>query len=174
MKEVIHVGVHPIVIHSEDINEELDLDRITSIDYSNLYGEAVTVSALLNKVGIWKAIAEKSYNESIIKRDYIEAEQRSLLRRQAINNAGKFTVEREEIKLTERALDEAILLDKRVQKAKKDVLECKKDLDLLDSLFWAVQDKSKKLNNLIKQVTPEEFIKELIEGEINTFIIKKF
>jgi hypothetical protein len=44
---------------------------------------------------------------------------------------------------------------------------------MLDALQWAVQDKSKKLNNLLKPVTPTEFLNELVEGEVNSFFIKK-
>ena len=44
---------------------------------------------------------------------------------------------------------------------------------MIDSLYWAIQSKDKKLTNLVPKVTPKEFYDELIEGTVNSFIIKK-
>jgi len=40
-------------------------------------------------------------------------------------------------------------------------------------LYWSIQSKDRKLNNLVPKVTPEEFYNDLVEGTINTFTIKK-
>ena len=55
----------------------------------------------------------------------------------------------------------------------KTLVKKKKHLAEIDSLYWALQSKDRKLNNLVPKVTPEEFLDNLVEGEINTFIIKK-
>ena len=55
----------------------------------------------------------------------------------------------------------------------KTLVKKKKYLAEIDSLYWALQSKDRKLNNLVPKVTPEEFLDNLVEGEINTFIIKK-
>ena len=102
-----------------------------------------------------------------------EASLKKQLRREANLNGGKFTIDGESVKLTEKSLEDAVILDVKYQTVSKEIIEAKRDLDMLDSLFWSVQDKSKKLNNILKPVTPEEFVSELIEGEINLLFIKK-
>ena len=56
---------------------------------------------------------------------------------------------------------------------KKQVIAAKRDLDFIDSLYWAIQSKDKKLSVLTKGVTPEELYNEIIEGTINNIVIKK-
>ncbi len=53
------------------------------------------------------------------------------------------------------------------------LIEIESKRDKLDTLFWAVQSKDKKLNNLLPKIVPQDFEKELIEGKINTFKIVK-
>ena len=51
MKHVIHLNDKPIVLIYGDLDEEINVDEITKIDYSNLYGESVTISVILNRIG---------------------------------------------------------------------------------------------------------------------------
>lgn len=173
MKTVIHVGDRPLILVSKEYDDGINIDELTSINYSNLYGEAATVSALLNKVGMWKSEAESYYQTKVLERSMFEASLKKQLRREANLSGGKFTIDGESVKLTEKSLEDAVILDVKYQTVSKEIIEAKRDLDMLDSLFWSVQDKSKKLNNILKPVTPEEFVSELIEGEINLLFIKK-
>jgi len=43
----------------------------------------------------------------------------------------------------------------------------------LSSLYWAIQDKSRKLNSLVNGTTPEEFISEMVAGKVNGILIEK-
>ena len=173
MKTVVHVGDKPLVLVFSEFDEELDVDEITSIDYSNIYGEAVTVSALQNKIGMLKAEAEKYYQDKKLECDIYEAGIKKKWRREAATNGGKFTIEDESIKLTESALNEAVLLDKGFEIKKKNVIQSQRNVSFMDSLFWSISSKDKKLNNLVKSLSPKEFYDELVEGKINTFLIKK-
>ena len=47
MKIMVEIGTKTVVLVSPDKDEEIELDDVTTINYSNLYGEAVTVSCLL-------------------------------------------------------------------------------------------------------------------------------
>lgn len=173
MKKVVHIGENDIVLISKDIIDELDMDQITSIDHSNLYGEIVTCSVLLNKIGLLKAEVEAQYNYDKMNCEIYESKLRESLRRESILNGGKVQTSNGSIKLTESSLDELILLDLDFQKKKRNTIESKKNLDMIDSLYWAIQSKDKKLTNLVPKVTPKEFYDELIEGTVNSFIIKK-
>ena len=46
MKIILEQGDKTIVLIETEGDEEIFLDDITKIDYSNLYGEATTISAL--------------------------------------------------------------------------------------------------------------------------------
>ncbi len=173
MNILVHFNDVPVTLQTNGFEDTVDIDKLTSIDYSNLYGEAVTVSALLNKVGLLRAEAERAVSEKKLEKEVYEADMKKGWRREANRNGGKFTIEEEEIKLSEKALDEALLLDEDYQKLCLEYIEAQKNFSVLDALQWSVQDKSKKLNNLLKPVTPQEFLNELVEGKVNSFLIAK-
>ena len=173
MEILVHFNDVPVTLVTNGFEETVDIDKLTSIDYSNLYGEAVTVSALLNKVGLLRAEAERAVSEKKLEKEVYEADMKKGWRREANRNGGKFTIEDEEIKLSEKALDEALLLDEDYQKLCLEYIEAQKNFSVLDALQWSVQDKSKKQNNLLKPVTPQEFLSELVEGKVNSFLIAK-
>lgn len=173
MEILVHFNDVPVTLVTNGFEDTVDIDKLTSIEYGNLYGEAVTVSALLNKVGLLRAEAEKKVAECKLEKEVYEAQTKKEWRREANRNGGKFTIEDEEIKLSEKALDEALLLDEDYQQLCIAYIDAQKNFSVLDALQWAVQDKSKKLNNLLKSVTPTEFLGELVEGKVNSFLIKK-
>lgn len=168
----VHFNERLIELKFGSFDDVIDVDRLTSIDYSNIYGEAITVSALFNKIGLLKAESERIYQEKKLDRDVYEANLKKTLRRQAAENGGRFKVGEEEIKLTEGSLTEAVMLDQAFQILSKNVFKAKADVDKIDAMFWAIKDKSQKLNNLLPQIVPEDFEKEIIEGVVNTILIK--
>lgn len=173
MKIMVEIGTKTVVLVSPDKDEEIELDDVTTINYSNLYGEAVTVSGLLNKVGLMKVEYEKKAKEEKLFCDVFAANLRKNLRREAATNGGRITIDGESFKLTEKGLEDAILLNEQYQKNLMNLIEIESKRDKLDTLFWAVQSKDKKLNNLLPKIVPQDFEKELIEGKINTFKIVK-
>ena len=180
MKFVLHLDNKPVVLIYNDIEEEINVDEITSINYSNLYEEAVTISTLINNVGQLRAEAEHIYDLKKLETKTMAANLEKRWRKEANKTeGGKFTVTMDEgdtvsIKLTEKALESAMDGDKGYQICKSNELNAKRDFAYIDALYWAIQDKSKKLDNLLPKVTPKDFYNELIEGKINNIFIKKF
>lgn len=173
MEILVHFGNIPVSLKTSDWDNEVSIDDLLAINYSNLYGEAVTISALLNKIGMLRADAERELSEKKLVRDVLEATLKKGWRREANVNGGRFTIDGEDIKLSEKALDEALLLNEEYQERSLEYIDAQKNFSVLDSLLWAVQDKSRKLNNILKPVTPQEFLNDLVEGEVNTYIIRK-
>jgi len=138
-KVFVHIGEKVITLIFEDFDENINVDELTKIDYSNLYGEAVTISALLNKIGILKADVEEALEKSKIYLSVYEATCRKNFRREAAENAGKckikdpMTEKDDWIKLTEKSIEDFVLLDKGWQVKKKNVAKRKKDLEYVDS-----------------------------------------
>jgi hypothetical protein len=154
-----------VTLKYEGFEDEIDVDEICKIDYSNIYGEVVTCTALMNRIGIIRAEAESILKEKELLAKIEEARIKKDERRKAVSDSRK---------ITEGGLEEIVMLDEGLQIMKKNVIKAQKDFSFIDSLFWAIGSKDKKLNNLIKAVTPEEFEDRLIEGKVNGFMIKKF
>ena len=164
MQTLVHLGGKPVTLNMRDFEDSVDVDQLTSIDYSNIFGEAVTVPALLNQIGILKAQAEKAVAEKKLEADVHEAELRQSIRKSAVASGDK---------MTESGLNEKIDSDGAVQVKRKNIITANFQLSVVDSLFWSVKAKDQKLNNLIKGVTPEELYNELQDGIINNILIKK-
>ena len=47
MEILVHFSGVPVTLETNGFSGRIDIDQLTSIDYGNLYGEAVTVSARL-------------------------------------------------------------------------------------------------------------------------------
>lgn len=154
-----------VTLKYEGFEDEIDVDEICKIDYSNIYGEVVTCTALMNRIGIIRAEAESILKEKELLAKIEEARIKKDERRKAVSDSRK---------ITEGGLEEIVMLDEGLQIMKKNVIKAQKDFSFIESLYWALSSKDKKLNNLIKEVTPEEFEDRLIEGKVNGFIIKKF
>ena len=154
-----------VTLKYEGFEDEIDVDEICKIDYSNIYGEVVTCTALMNRIGIIRAEAESILKEKELLAKIEEARIKKDERRKAVSDSRK---------ITEGGLEEMVMLDEGLQIMKKNVIKAQKDFSFIESLYWALSSKDKKLNNLIKEVTPEEFEDRLIEGKVNGFIIKKF
>lgn len=161
----IHSDRYLVVLRHSDWDSDIDIDELTKIDYSNLYGEMVTVSALMNRIGILKSDVESNYNLEKLELNVFKAQKRKSIeaKETALGN-----------KITEKKLDSLVAQDPEVIAFEKKVIYAYRDLQTVDSMYWAIQSKDKKLNNLLKPVTPEEFTEEIIEGKINTFFVKKF
>ena len=102
------------------------------------------------------------------------AKKRKHIRKLASENGQKYQLEDGSyIKVTENSIDEIIIGDLQFQQKKKAVINAKKQYDYIDAIFWSANSKDRKLNNIIKGVTPEELYHELVEGAINGMVIKK-
>ena len=181
-KITVHLNSSVLTLSFQMMEGDINVDDLTKIHYENLFGELVTVSALLNKIGLIKAEAEEIYNLKKFEAEIYKAEANKRLRREIVENGGKIRiVERKQgivvsdvfVKATEDAIENAIILDEGYQIKKKNEIKAYRDFSYIDSLYWAVQSKDKKLNNLMREVTPEDFEKEIVEGVINGILIKK-
>lgn len=161
---VIHLNGKPVSVKFNEFEDELDEDKLLAVDYTNIYGEAVTIPTLLNSVGNLKAYAEKQFSIAKMELDQAEAELAKTIRKShaAANQ-----------KITEKALDEMVITDPLIKNLKRVMINAKYDLDSIDNLWWSVKSKDMKLNNLIKAVTPQELWNEIIEGTVNNITIKK-
>ncbi len=167
----MQIGSKTIILQTASFDEPIDSDDLLQIHYHNLSGEAITIPVIINRVGLLKVEAESLARKARIKSKIYEAGFKRKLRREASVNNNYFKVEGERIKLSEKSLEEAVMLDKAWQEMYDDRLNSERDNEFLSILYWALGDKSKKLDVMLKSVVPEEFEKNIVVGKINGMYI---
>jgi len=177
MKYQIHVGDKPITLEHENIDSTINVDDLTKIDTSNIFGEAVTISAAVNRIGLLKSEIEARMAHLKLERKIYEGTFKAKLRKQASNDSGYYTVKIDDedvrIKATEKALETCFETDDKWIQLQRDFIKAEKNFNALSSLYWACQDKSRKLNGLVSGTTPEDFVAGMIEGKVNGILIRK-
>ena len=177
MQYTIHIGENPIILEHDNLDSTINVDDLTIIDTSNIFGEAVTISAAVNRIGLLKSEVEAQMATTKLEYKIYEGIFKSKLRKQAANNAGFYTIrvdnEDVRVKATETSLASSFETDEKWIELKKNFITAEKNFNALSSLYWACQDKSRKLNGLTNGTTPEEFIEGMIEGKVNGILLKK-
>jgi len=162
----ISIGDKIITLKQTEVDGDIDMDEITQIHYSNLYGEMVTVSALLNKLGILKADVDNQYEEYKLDCQIFEsAERKKFISSKMVSGEKKPTLDQ---------CEDYLNTHSEVIAKRKRLLTLKKGCDYINSLYWAVKSKDDKLSVLMKGVTPEEFSSNIVEGVVNGFFLKKY
>jgi len=177
MKYEILAGDQVITLEHDNLDSSINVDDLTRIDTSNIYGDFVTITAAVNRIGLLKAEVGGLMAETRLEYKIYEGKFRGKLRKEAAENSGYFTMRVDNsdvrVKATEKALETCFEADPKWIEIRKRFINAEKNFNALDSLYWATQDKSRKLNGLVAGTTPEEFVGQLIEGKMNGLMIKK-
>lgn len=177
MKYKINIGGIDITLEHQDFDRSIDVDSLTTIDTSNLFGEHVTVSAALNRVGLLKAQAEELMSDAKLNLSVYEAQWKNNKRLEANQNGGKYKIRvgtvDVEVKLTETGLKGAWEGEKEWIELKKKYIKSMTVFNQMDALYWSIQSKDKKLSGLVSGTTPEEYIGGVVEGKVNGILIQK-
>ena len=140
---------------------DVDIQDILRIDYSNLVSEILSFSIIYNRVMNLKAEMGHLLSTTKFELDILEAELKDEHREKISDRKGK--------NATVDEVNVASLQDERYKKKFKDLLN--KQRDLIESFYWACQSKNAKLDILSRNVTPEDFEKEIVEGKINSVMM---
>ena len=160
--------IHPLQgklakIHLENWDWDIDLDQILQIRYDNIFGEIITIPVLENRVGrLVSELREYRKREKLLL-EIKEAEVLKLFRNKKSSDGAKKPTLKEE--------EDHLLTDPVIKNLRFKLIRIEKDLEDLEVFYDAVKSKAFKLNNLSKNITPEEYEKELIEGKINNVLI---
>lgn len=165
MKKVIQIGENTYQLRFDEFDEEIDIDALLRIDYTNLIGEMVTFPVIVNRFGNMLAEAESKVAEVKLNIDILEAKLKERLRIELSEaNGGKNP--------TVDALNNSILLDKAYQVMRKKYVEMQKQRDYINSIFWSCKDKSDKISILVKS-SDITMNTDLSEAKINNVLVKK-
>jgi hypothetical protein len=175
-KEILQIPFKDKIInlHFEEFDQDIDVDQLTSLDVFNLHAEIITIPALMNRVGIWKAEAENAYADFKLSQEIFSAQRAEHYRKNLITEKLDYKNQPKAKYPTKDEVDDAVLLDEGVQLRRRKVIRLKKDAEYMDSLYWAIKSKEGKLNRMSENMgfTPEDFEKELTEGKFNGIMVK--
>lgn len=166
IKKVINIGDSTYTLRFDEFDEEVDIDSLLRIDYSNLLGEMVTFPTIVAKLGNMLAEAESQVNEKKLNLDVQEAKLKEELKIKLSeqNNGKNPTID---------ALNAAVILDKRYQAFKKSLINAQKTRDYMLTAYLAAKDKSEKINKVFFQAKPGDVPEEIIESRVNNTVIKR-
>lgn len=166
IKKVINIGDSTYTLRFDEFDEEVDIDSLLRIDYSNLLGEMVTFPTIVAKLGNMLAEAESQVNEKKLNLDVQEAKLKEELKIKLSeqNNGKNPTID---------ALNAAVILDKRYQAFKKSLINAQKTRDYMLTAYLAAKDKSEKINKVFFQAKPGDVPEEIIESRVNNTVIRK-
>lgn len=163
-KKIVKIGDKTYTLLIKAFDDDVEVDDLLQIDYSNLIGELVTFPVIVNRIGIMLAEAESAVSEKKLNLEVFEAKMKERLRIQLAEMNGKApTVE---------ALNNAVLQEPSYQAMRKGLINAQKTRDYLNSVFWSAKDKSDKISFLMRNYEISEDTK-LSEQRLNGILIKK-
>lgn len=150
-----------------DFDADIDTDDITSIDYSNIIGELLTFPVVMNRIGLIRAEIHNVLSEKKLNVQIMNASLTKKYRNELRRNDGEKVKE-----ATEKAIESSVTLDQGYQIALRNEVAAERNYNIVDALYWALKDKSGKLDALSHRITPQEFENEIIEGTVNGIMVK--
>lgn len=164
-KKVITIGSQTYVLKFDEFDEDVDVDSLLKIDYSNLIGEMITFPVIVNRFGQLLAEAENQVALAKLNLEVTEAKLKESLRIKLADRNGKAP--------SVDAVNTAVLLEKGYQAMRRSYLEKQKTRDYMNSIFWSAKDKSEKLDKLSLTVQQGDITDSVIEGRVNNVLIKR-
>lgn len=164
-KKIVKIGDKTYTLLIKAFDDDVEVDDLLQIDYSNLIGELVTFPVIVNRIGIMLAEAESAVSEKKLNLEVFEAKMKERLRTQLAEINGKApTVE---------ALNNAVLQEPSYQAMRKSLINAQKTRDYLNSVFWSAKDKSNKLDRLSLTIQAGDIPEEVLEGRVNSVILRR-
>jgi len=160
---IIELRDKMVVLKALPFDTDIDIDEILKIDHHNYLGEILTFPVLLNRIANLKAEQQNIVSEAKNDVDIFEAQLTEEKRKSIMATGGKGTVSE---------VEAAMKTDARYKIKKNDFFAKQKNLDYLDSLYWAAQAKMNLLNKISDKIRPEEFSNELLTDVVNGVMIK--
>ena len=164
-RKTIKLGEQFYTLSYQEFEDEVDIDELLKIDYSNLIGEMVTFPIIVNRIGLLLADAESKLSETKLNRDVMEAKVKERIRKELFEQNGKQpTIDK---------VNDVLAQDAGYQAVYRKYIDAQKTRDYISSLFWAAKDKSSKLDKLSLTIQSGDVDDKLLEQTVNRVTIKK-
>lgn len=163
-KTVIELGKKVLTLEIKDFgSSEIAIEDLLQIDMNNPISDIVTFPVIFNRIANIKAEIDDLLRKVQLDFTIFEA-QLYEKHKKALIGLGE--------KATENAIDMAVTRDPQFKIKKENVFRVQKQADIVDGLYWSAKSKDQKLNAISAKLKPEEFEGEILEGMINSVMIR--
>jgi hypothetical protein len=149
-----------VVQLSYTLSTDFEIDEIIKIDINNLLGEYLTAPVLFNTIANLRSQAMRIVNEKNL--------QLKIVKREVFMDIFKHTTP----KPANTVIEAMVECSADFINASKELIEAEQNASMMDNLYWAIKEKCNKLDNLYHKILPEEFNKDIMEGQVNNILIK--
>ena len=136
---VLKYGDTYIKVKKVEVDEDVNPDRITRIDLNNILAEIVTTPVIMNQWGTMLAELNHDLKVKELEFDIYCANKKEEIREKFTKAGEKFTVDK---------VNDSIVSEDKYLTSKKEIFELQRQIDITNSIYWAIKDKSAKLENL--------------------------
>jgi hypothetical protein len=167
-KEITVIEIGKKVLHLEirDFgSSDIDIEDLLQVDLNNILMDIITYPVIFNRIANIKAEIDAILREVKLDMSIFEAQLFQQHKKKLIG-AGE--------KATEAAIDSAVKQDPQYKIKKKAEIDAQKDADIVDGLYWSAKSKDQKLNAISAKLKPEEFETDILEGTINSVLIRAY
>ena len=167
---VIDLKTKTVTLYFKDFTD-IDSESLLQVDYNNIVGDCITWPVIFNRIARLKAEMESLIDEIKFDFDKWEAEQYSNYEKQLTRTVTNSRSTKEEIP-TKTQVMSALLQTKEYRVKRFEVINAQKQAAIVGALYEAAKEKSKKLDTVSNKLQPKEFESAIIEGTINSVMIK--
>ena len=168
MKEMKFTIGDKVVSFTVQEFDDVDLDKLLSIDYNNLVAELVTYPVVVNKLGLLCADMDNELQQAKLDLSIFEAKRKKELREELEFSDEKGKAKRPTID----EVDSALLSDVKWKVKKKKMLTVQKEKEYMYSIYLSARDKSNKLDKLSMTLRTGDVDESIIQQQLNNVYFK--
>lgn len=145
------------------LNDDLEVEELIKIDVENLGGEILTFPLVFNRIGNLKAEVNHLLSIAKFNLKSLESELYNFYR-DPDYHGGK--------RVTEKMVESMICADKKFIIANLEYFKLQEKVEMVESLYWSAKSKDSKLEKISDKMSPNEFSRDILEGQVNKIFIK--
>lgn len=159
-------------------DNEIDTEDLLQVDYNNIIGDIITFPVIFNRISLIKAEIEDMADRVKMELDVLEAQKyehhrkRLTYEKEIVTASGKSTGVYKSVEPTDGIITAHVTKDLEVREKRSLYYDVRKQVKILDGLYWSAKSKDKKLDSISAKMTPEDFETKMLEGMVNSVMIR--
>ncbi len=160
------IGEKVIRFSVGEFNEQMDIDKLLKIDYSNLFAEILTFPLVVNRFGLLAADMDNQVKICKLNLSIFEAKLKNKIREEWFEKNKK--------KATVAEVEDQMTLDKKYKIKLTKYYTVLKEKEYIYTIYLSAKDKSNKLDKLSLSLRPGDMDEKIIQKQMNNihFTIK--
>lgn len=150
----------------KELPDEINIDRLTQIDYSNLSAELATLPTLMYKLGVLLAEMENEVRLTELKLRKVKAQLADEAREEIPKNRNGKPATNDQVTEYYRQSPTYDILNRKVS---KDMMR----RDIINSAYWSMKSKQEIVSNLCRVLDIQQFQEQMITAKGKTYNLVK-